>query len=306
MNCTLTIHLGNSWTDPKQVKFSAIVKPSSPVFDNSALWYDSVGNSIYSFGGEQSLLDNAQLDLSIWRLDLDGKGGGRWAVNTTYQNPPFSQDMTRPFGGASAFTNSSAFYIGGASNYRSSPSLQKQLASVVLPGLVSYSFDTGAWKNSSGLGALSSSGSFQYGGVEPVPFGPNGLLAMWGGETSNASSYAYGLGRAMDQITLYNPTTNIWYQQNITGAAPIARSKFCFVGVADSRPVSTANPIGSYEIYIYGGYSGSLGQGAEMFDEIWVLSLPAFTWQQLDGSHSSARIGHTCHVVANRQMLSVG
>ena len=39
---------------------------------------------------------------------------------------------------------------------------------------------------------------------------------------------------------------------------------------------------------------------------ILVLTLPAFEWIQVDASHKSARFGHTCHVVGNSQLLSIG
>lgn len=37
-----------------------------------------------------------------------------------------------------------------------------------------------------------------------------------------------------------------------------------------------------------------------------VLTLPAFQWLKVDSSHLSARVGHTCHVVGNSQLLSIG
>ena len=53
--------------------------------------------------------------------------------------------------------------------------------------------------------------------------------------------------------------------------------------------------------YIYGGRDASYNY----FDDIWVLSLPTFTWT-LVYSGSSPRFGHTCHVVGNRTLLTVG
>ncbi|KAL8871462.1 MAG: hypothetical protein Q9174_002705 [Haloplaca sp. 1 TL-2023] len=58
--------------------------------------------------------------------------------------------------------------------------------------------------------------------------------------------------------------------------------------------------------YMYGGYAGTVGPGAEQYDEIWVLTLPAFQWIQVDASHNSARVGHTCHIVGKSQLLSIG
>lgn len=54
--------------------------------------------------------------------------------------------------------------------------------------------------------------------------------------------------------------------------------------------------------YLYGGRDPTNGT---LFDDIYALSLPSFTWVQLyEGS--SPRYGHTCHVVGNRQLLTVG
>ena len=310
VNCTLVLSLAQGWNDPTGVAFTAISKPEGPIFDYSTLWYDETTNkSIYAFGGEQSKLENHQLDLSVWRLALHGKGGGTWQQNTTSQNAPFSHGITRPSGGAGTFSQDSAFYVGGYENSRTSPQTQSIGADVPIPGLVSYNFTTRAWSNSSqGTNNISPTGSFEFGAIQPVPFGPNGLLAMFGGETSNSSSYAAGEERSMDMITLVDPVTNQWYQQNTSGsAAPLGRSKFCYVGIGDNSVLTGSNPaIGTYEIFMYGGYDGSLGVEAQQFDELWVLTLPAFTWQQLDASHKSARIGHTCHVVGQRQMLSIG
>lgn len=48
------------------------------------------------------------------------------------------------------------------------------------------------------------------------------------------------------------------------------------------------------------------GRGAnEDYDEIYVLSIPSFTWTKIYRG-DSPRFGHTCHLVANRQLLTVG
>ena len=41
-------------------------------------------------------------------------------------------------------------------------------------------------------------------------------------------------------------------------------------------------------------------------DEVYVLSLPSFVWFKANYTPSDPREGHTCHVVGNRQMLSIG
>lgn len=39
--------------------------------------------------------------------------------------------------------------------------------------------------------------------------------------------------------------------------------------------------------------------------EVWLLSLPSFTWIKVNAAEPP-RIGHTCHLVGNRTMLTVG
>jgi hypothetical protein len=41
-------------------------------------------------------------------------------------------------------------------------------------------------------------------------------------------------------------------------------------------------------------------------DEIYVLTLPAFTWFKANYTPSTSRQSHTCHVVGNRQLLAIG
>ncbi len=50
---------------------------------------------------------------------------------------------------------------------------------------------------------------------------------------------------------------------------------------------------------------GGRGSFNEYFDQVYVLSIPSFTWTKVSEG-SIPRYGHTCHVAGNRQMLSVG
>ena len=50
---------------------------------------------------------------------------------------------------------------------------------------------------------------------------------------------------------------------------------------------------------------GGRGSGNQYFDQVYVLSIPSFSWTKLYQG-TSPRFAHTCHLVANRQMLTVG
>lgn len=65
--------------------------------------------------------------------------------------------------------------------------------------------------------------------------------------------------------------------------------------------------------FVYGGRSGNVDAttasevaGEDALDEVFVLSLPAFEWFQADYQALNPRFSHTCHIVGNRQLLSIG
>ena len=53
--------------------------------------------------------------------------------------------------------------------------------------------------------------------------------------------------------------------------------------------------------YMYGGRDAD----NNYFGEIWILSLPSFTWTQVY-SGQSPRCSHTCHLAGTRTMLTIG
>ncbi|KAL8953759.1 MAG: hypothetical protein Q9222_000376 [Ikaeria aurantiellina] len=307
VNVTLSLPLGESWT-PDKARFNVIIKPSMPLWNFQSLWHDPTDDSVWAFGGEISLLASSSPDLSIWNMKPNGGGGGTWTQKSNFRGAPWNQNITRPLGGAGVASNHTGFLLGGYSSARSSPFTQDLVDFVPTPGLLTYSFDNGTWANVTDTSYISDSGAIEWPGMEFVPFGPNGLMLVIGGETSGLASYAPGnQERSMTQITLFDPITLQFYQQTASGdKIPSQRNRFCIAGVGDQTKIADGSLSGSYEIYIYGGYGGNLGAGAEQYDEIWVLTLPAFEWVQVDAPHGYGRIGHTCHVVGNSQLLSIG
>jgi hypothetical protein len=58
--------------------------------------------------------------------------------------------------------------------------------------------------------------------------------------------------------------------------------------------------------FIYAGWGSNLGSAAVPFDEIYILTLPAFEWIKVNYAPANPRHGHSCHTVGNRQMLVIG
>ena len=102
----------------------------------------------------------------------------------------------------------------------------------------------------------------------------------------------------MEVIDVYDVANDEWYQQP-TKDGPGARTRGCAV-------VAPAEDSSSFNIYYYGGYEG-LDSTDDFYDDVWVLSLPSFTWTELSkGTPSHARAGHKCFMPYPDQMMVFG
>lgn len=66
----------------------------------------------------------------------------------------------------------------------------------------------------------------------------------------------------------------------------------------------------SYNIYMFGGQSLQPADDQQQYDDMWILSVPSFTWIEVDQDESKsnipyARAGHSCHIW-DGQMIVVG
>ena len=78
-------------------------------------------------------------------------------------------------------SNDSAFYLSEYSSKDSSSETKDHNGFVPTPGLVELDFSSGNWTNDTDTRQLPLSGTFMWGALEAVPFGPNELLVMFGG-----------------------------------------------------------------------------------------------------------------------------
>jgi hypothetical protein len=145
-----------------------------------------------------------------------------------------------------------------------------------------------------------------------LPVSERGVLAVIGGVTSTEEIYPAGLNESqrsesetvspsfMTQIPIYDIASEQWYVQNITGSeAPPQLTQFCSVVAVDEEA-------GSFNVYIYGGYDG-LDSGDTPMDDVWVLSLPDFTWTKVyEGTEVHGRSGHHCVSPYPDKMFIIG
>jgi hypothetical protein len=105
----------------------------------------------------------------------------------------------------------------------------------------------------------------------------------------------------MNVIDIYDVANSTWYKQSTSGTSPPIRVNPCAVVAA--APDGT-----SFNIYMYGGQN-LIPYGSQIqYSDMWILTIPSFTWIEvsMDGqSQPAARAGHTC-TMWDGQMVVVG
>ncbi|KAK0643252.1 hypothetical protein B0T16DRAFT_429940 [Cercophora newfieldiana] len=129
-----------------------------------------------------------------------------------------------------------------------------------------------------------------------VPVGKQGILVALGGvvfpdfssylskSPNEAESKALSPG-FMSTIDVYDVAGGKWYRQPTTGG-PGQLTRGCAV-------VAPAQDSSSFSIYYYGGYAG-LSPSQPFNDDVWVLSIPSFTWTKVAEGTTPGRAGHKC------------
>lgn len=103
----------------------------------------------------------------------------------------------------------------------------------------------------------------------------------------------------MSTIDIYDIANDDWYRQETGGEGPGQRARGCAV-------VAPAQDYSSFNIYYYGGHDG-LSLTDAFYDSVWVLSLPSFTWTELnEGESEHGRAGHKCVMPYPDQMMVIG
>ncbi|KAK2627187.1 hypothetical protein QTJ16_003153 [Diplocarpon rosae] len=299
---TLSIDLSKSWNN-SSVAISSYSKPSGvPNLDCGSLWYNPKRNSLVAgFSGASARFNTPPTPwpLGLWSFKLDDQGGGAWTKAIAPTAAIASNSLTRPYQGLSAFGGDSAFTLGGYENDRSSPASQNVSLQIPIPGIVQYNMTSGTFTNSSASG-YNVNGTAERGVLHYVPsFGTKGIYVILGGNISDLDEYSVGKNiQSFKTLTIFDPSTGAFYNQTTTGNIPNGRIEFCATGANSTNS--------TYEIFIYAGWGSHLGADALPYDEIYILTLPAFQWIKVPYPPAKPRHGHTCETVGNRQMLVIG
>lgn len=180
---------------------------------------------------------------AIWQFNTSSSCSGTWTYHGLKNGT--SSELMRPAGGAAAVSKDTGYVSPGTD--MSVPDVYEDSARHYIPGVASFNMSSGLWANSStaflngwGLGV---GGTAQY----LAPFGSNGVVVIFGGSQPQSSKDAGGYVN-VNNITLYDLSTNMWYAQSTTGTSPNVMHQFCSVAVRSNDIAHNGAHNGSYEM----------------------------------------------------------
>ncbi|KAI0971334.1 hypothetical protein F4678DRAFT_479279 [Xylaria arbuscula] len=319
----ITIDLTKSW-DVSSPSVSGMPQPSGPpAVSLGYLWNDF--DHLYLYGGEFDFPSTEPLAVSTWMYDI---ASSTW---TEFQNPKTSAGQYSDSGGAPVQRAAEgagvsvpelglSWYFGGHLDWATTQGWSNQIPRVYLKSLLEFTHpgyanrqvnslqnsgapDTGAYRNITWAGEQNQDGFAERadGVLVYVPgWGPGGILLGLGGGVvgDNDTTDAFS---SMTTIDVYDIASSQWYHQETSGdEIPQVRVNPCAV-------VFSAPDASSFNIYMYGGQNLlPVGQQVQ-YTDIWILTIPSFTWIKVDISDNEppARAGHSC-AARDGQIVVVG
>ena len=237
MNTTLAIDLSSSFSTSSKkngLQIQSIDKGPCPNFNYIRFWTDLAANTVYAYGGEFSWLNpwvgSTTVPLeSLWSFTPTSDGGTWQSLD---QSSSVFDSITRPGQGSVASGDIGGFNIGGYAGIHESQKTPT-FEAIPVPGLQFYNFTSQEWFNNSATG-YTPLGTAVFSGTAYVPtWGPAGFLVAFGGQTTaNTSDFVDGAAYlSMSNISLFDPSSQLWYHQLATGDVPTQRDRFCVVGI---------------------------------------------------------------------------
>ncbi|KAK5058746.1 hypothetical protein LTR84_011010 [Exophiala bonariae] len=245
--------------------------------------YPSTNISAISYTPPPQNFDQVGL---LWSYDTRS---GLWATE-------YGAGVVTGLQGGSAATNpflNEAYYLGGIQDNW----VIKNSGGFFVEGMVALNMNRTdrSWRNESVPG-LSTFGGF----MEYLPVGDQGALIAFGGQGYQAGVLggSPSVGLDMSLIQVYDAAERTWKTQKASGVPgsetiiPATRILGCSVMVP-------APDNSSYNIYVFGG---EVQIGGPRVKDIWVLTLPNFTWIKLANDRVGS-VGSTCRRIANQALL---
>ncbi|GAP84877.2 putative kelch domain-containing protein [Rosellinia necatrix] len=284
------------------------------------------------YGGEFDFPSTNPPPVSTWMYDIASTS---W---TELQDPRTSAGRYSDAGGAAVQRAAEgagvsvpelglSWYFGGHLDWATTPGWSDQVARVYLksllefthPGYANAQVDSlghsgaprpgGAYRNITWAGDQGGDGFAERADAALVyvpGWGPSGVLLGLGGGAvgGNDTTDAFA---SMATIDVYDIASSRWYHQATSsssggdsGSMPRARVNACAV-------VFSAPDASSFNVYMYGGQDLLPVGRQEQYADVWILTVPSFTWVRVEaaGAAPAARAGHSC-AARDGQMVVVG
>lgn len=314
-NDFLTLDLTRSW-QISSPSLTGLPRPSGPPAVSLGFLWSSY-DALFLYGGEFS--DNpveSPTPFSTWSYDIASSSWSESSSPVTVEGEnsgPAGEAVQRAAEGAGVTVPQlgRGFYFGGHLDYLTTEGWSIQVARVYLTSLLEYTFpgSNNAAVNGDRAGADGFYRNITSGGVQETsgfPERADGILVYIPGYGDSGIILGLAGGTnatftQMNVIDVYDIAASTWYKQSTSGPTPEIRVNPCAVALSAADGSST-------QVYMYGGQN-LIPYGEQIqYDDMWILTIPSFTWIRVDTSDQStppARAGHTCHVW-NSQMVVVG
>ncbi|KAF1834869.1 hypothetical protein BDW02DRAFT_597866 [Decorospora gaudefroyi] len=318
-NDFLTLDLTESWQvgSPALTGLPQPVGP--PAVSLGQLWASH--DSLWLYGGEFSDRPTSlPTNNSVWEYNIGSKqwiehADPKTSAGNNAEESGETVHRAAEGAGVSVTTLGRGFYFAGHLDFLTTASWSIHTPRVYLKSLVEFTFPGRTNDEVESLGDGKTAGSdgvfrnITYGGLQNtdsfperadsaivyIPgFGDEGLLVgVTGGDNATFTQ--------MNVIDVYDIATSTWYKQSTSGKTPKYRVNPCTV-------VGAAADGSSYNIYMFGGQD--LEEDQTQRNDMWILSVPSFTWIEVEQNTEKASIppersGHLCEVW-DAQMIVLG
>lgn len=304
-NNFLSLDLTRSWGIAAP-SLTGLPQPSGPpAVSLGTLWAST--DNLFLYGGEYSDSPAASpAPFSLWSYNI---ASGSW---NEHNDPTFedgtSVQRAAEGAGVSIPGLGLGYYFGGHLDGYTTSGWSQSISRVYLPTMVEYTmpgFSNSALKSASPAGSNGAYRNITVGNAG-FPDRADGSLVYVPGYSDEGIivGLAGGTNQSFTQlniIDIYDIKTSTWYKQATQGGTPGVRVNPCTVA-------ATAADGSSTQIYMYGGQNLIPYGSQTQYDDMWILTIPSFTWIQVSTDGQSvppARAGHMCQIW-NSQMVVVG
>jgi hypothetical protein len=196
------------------------------------------GKSFYLWSGKVSFLTEAYDTNpdSLWRFTGDGTGNGTWVeepISYIAPSTATSQTLFRPDGtGCSTTIGDTGYYVGGRVWQQSD--VDASQGGYFQNTITSFNMSSGVWNNSlrTSIGSGGEIRDASAGSITALGLDGRGLIVLIGGRDPGWNATAPPTNYYdLSNVTIYDPSTDIWYAQQASGDVPSPREMFCTVTV---------------------------------------------------------------------------